>query len=46
MGNKKNGAANIFRESNSVLSNRGGKFSDIKIKYKPTYEELLKRQIV
>lgn len=46
MGNKKNAAANIFRENNSVLSNRGAKFSDVKIKYKPSYEELLRRQIV
>jgi hypothetical protein len=45
MGNKRNGPATIFRESNSVLKN-GGKYNDVKIKYKPTYEELLKRQIV
>ena len=45
MGNKKNGPACIFRQNNYVLSN-GGKYSDVKIKYKPTYEELLKRQIV
>lgn len=46
MGFKKQVATCIFRENNSVLSNGGGKFGEVKIKYKPTYEELVKRQIV
>ena len=36
-------AASIFRENNSVLSQEKGKQS--KVKYKPTFEELLRRQM-
>lgn len=36
---------NIFRENNSVLSS-GKASEDPKIKYKPSKEELLKRQII
>jgi len=36
---------NLFRESNSVLSG-GSEKEKQKIKYKPSKEELLKRQII